>query len=126
MGATVASLFLAAAVASAEENLSQQWHLPEAREVALGRRLGEACDRGVKRLGLPPYDSAEFFQQFDGLPIDHSHGNLVRSPPVQLRCGAPLADAAAVQRQREHRATRRRQEAHDPGPMKLDAKRIHT
>jgi DUF1680 family protein len=38
------------------------WRLPEAHDVRLGGSLGEACDLGVRRLSLAPYDSPVYLR----------------------------------------------------------------
>ena len=54
LGTAVTFLALASPTTAADQGPTRQWNLPEAREVALGGRLGEVYDRGVKRLALPP------------------------------------------------------------------------
>ena len=43
-GVAIASLSLAVPVAVADKSLAPQWNLPEAREIAFGRKLCEAYD----------------------------------------------------------------------------------
>lgn len=57
----VMMLMLGGGVARAAEP-APRWNLPESREVKLGGALGEAYQRGVKRLGEDPYQSVEFLR----------------------------------------------------------------
>src|SRR5512140_3884518 len=58
----LALLGFAIALQAADQGPASRWNLPEAAEVTLSGAWGEAYDRGVKRLELPPYDSPVYLR----------------------------------------------------------------
>lgn len=62
LGIAITFLALGSPLTAADKGPTRQSNLPDAREVAFGGPLGEAYDRGVKRLALPPYDSAVYLR----------------------------------------------------------------